>query len=168
MSESVFVEVVDAAGRPVPTGESGRVLVTSLHNFATPLLRYEIGDHAETGAACPCGRGLPVLTRILGRVRNILTLPDGRQRWPSLPVKRWAHTAPVREMQLVQESVELIVTRVVTDRELTAEEETNLLAALRQCLEFPGQMQLERVAQIPRGAGGKFEQFLSKVARPGI
>ncbi len=63
-SENVLVEVVDQAGKPCMTGEVGKVVVTTLHNFAMPLLRYDIGDYAEVGAPCPCGRGLPVLKRI--------------------------------------------------------------------------------------------------------
>lgn len=71
-SENVLLEIVGDDGRPCAPGEVGRVLVTSLHNFATPLVRYELGDYAEAGAACACGRGLPVITRIPGRERNRL------------------------------------------------------------------------------------------------
>jgi phenylacetate-CoA ligase len=66
-SENVLLEIVDDAGRPCRPGEAGRVLVTSLHNFATPLIRYDLGDLAEAGAPCACGRGLPVIARVLGR-----------------------------------------------------------------------------------------------------
>jgi phenylacetate-CoA ligase len=66
-SERIFVEVVDDEGVPCGPGQTGRVLVTPLHNYAMPLLRYELGDYAEVGEPCPCGRGLPVLSRILGR-----------------------------------------------------------------------------------------------------
>lgn len=68
-SEAVLLEVIDAAGNPCAPGETGRVVLTPLHNFAMPLIRYEIGDHAEVGAPCPCGRGLPVLKRI-GRAEH--------------------------------------------------------------------------------------------------
>src|SRR3546814_3878705 len=44
-SENVLLEVVDDDGRPCGPGETGRVLITSLHNFATPLIRYELGDY---------------------------------------------------------------------------------------------------------------------------
>jgi phenylacetate-CoA ligase len=54
-------------------------VVTPLHNFAMPLIRYAIGDYAEAGPPCACGRGLPVLARILGRARNLLTLPHGER-----------------------------------------------------------------------------------------
>src|SRR6185312_15465562 len=59
-SENLFVEVLDEAGRACQPGEVGKVVVTTLHNFAMPLLRYDIGDYAEVGAPCRCGRNLPV------------------------------------------------------------------------------------------------------------
>jgi phenylacetate-CoA ligase len=62
--EQALVEVLDDQGRPCRPGEAGRVVATPFNNFAMPLLRYEVGDTAEVGAPCPCGRGLPVLTRI--------------------------------------------------------------------------------------------------------
>ncbi len=164
MSETVLVEVLAADGRPCRPGEIGRMVVTSLHNYAMPLIRYALGDYAEVGATCPCGRRLPLLARIYGRERNMLTMPDGSQRWPSFPARRWSHTAPVvRQLQLEQESAERIVVRIVADRELTAEEETGLIAALRQALGYPGEMKLQREEEIPRGAGGKYEQFVSRV-----
>jgi phenylacetate-CoA ligase len=91
-SENVLLEVVDDQGLPCAPGEVGRVLVTSLNNFATPLIRYEIGDYAEVGAACSCGRGLPVLKRIMGRYRNLLTLPDGTRAG-----RDWATKASCRK-----------------------------------------------------------------------
>ena len=66
-AESVLVEVLDEQGRACAPGAIGRVVVTTLHNFAMPLIRYDIGDYEEVGEACSCGRGLPVLRRILGR-----------------------------------------------------------------------------------------------------
>ena len=74
---SVLIEVVDELGNPCPVGIPGRVLVTSLHNFAMPLIRYEIGDIAQFGAACESGLAWPVIERIVGRTRAAVTLPNG-------------------------------------------------------------------------------------------
>ncbi len=65
-AEGVFVEVLDDAGAPCTPGDVGRVVVTPLHNFSMPLIRYDTGDFAEVGAPCESGRGLPVLKRIIG------------------------------------------------------------------------------------------------------
>jgi phenylacetate-CoA ligase len=97
MAESVILEVVDDQGRPCREGEAGRVLLTDLHNFAMPILRYEIGDYAEPGGACPCGRGLPTLRRILGRERNLVLMPDGSRHWPLVGFHQYREIAPVNQ-----------------------------------------------------------------------
>jgi phenylacetate-CoA ligase len=70
MGESLIVEVIGEDGHACREGEVGRVVLSDLHNFATPLIRYELGDHAEAGGACSCGRGLPTLKRVLGHARK--------------------------------------------------------------------------------------------------
>jgi phenylacetate-CoA ligase len=82
-SEHAIVEVLDDADRPCAAGETGRVVVTNLHNFAMPTIRMKLGDLATVGPPCPCGRGLPVLARIEGRARDLPTLPDGLRVMPS-------------------------------------------------------------------------------------
>lgn len=63
-SEGLILEVLGEGGRACGPGETGRLIATTLHNFAMPLLRYELGLSGELGGPCPCGRGLPVLTRV--------------------------------------------------------------------------------------------------------
>lgn len=74
-SENLLVEVLDENDNPCEVGAIGRVVVSTLNNFAMPLIRYALLDRAEVGAPCPCGRGLPVLKRILGRQRNKANFP---------------------------------------------------------------------------------------------
>lgn len=162
-AEGVIVEVVDEQGAPCAPGEIGKVVVTTLQNFAMPLIRYEIGDYAEAGAPCPCGRGLPVLKRILGRERNIVTFPDGRRRWPSFPSSKWSHAAPVRQIQLVQRALEHIEVRVAADRALTPGERAALVSALQGCLGYPFEMTVQELPEIPRSAAFKYEDFISEV-----
>ncbi|MFC1689899.1 hypothetical protein ACFL0N_02795 [Pseudomonadota bacterium] len=64
-SEYIFVEVLNDDNSPCHPGQTGRVIVTPLHNYQTPLIRYETGDRAEAGEPCACGRTLPVLKRIV-------------------------------------------------------------------------------------------------------
>ena len=83
-AELVLVEIVDNAGRPCPEGVSGRVVLTPYFNTAQPLIRYEIGDVARLQAPCSCGRTLPVLSAIEGRVLHLFALPDGRRFVPNV------------------------------------------------------------------------------------
>ncbi len=77
-AEGLYIEVV-AGDRLARPGEVGKVLVTDLLNFAMPLVRYEIGDMAAfEPEPCPCGRGLPRLKNVAGRVTDFVVGSDGR------------------------------------------------------------------------------------------
>ena len=161
MAESVLVEVLDAAGNPCAPGETGRVVASSLHNFAMPLIRYELGDYATVGAPCACGRNLPALERIAGRERNLLRLPGGGLRWPTIGLLPYREVAPVRRFQMIQHSLEDLEVRLVTDRRLNAAEEAALAQMITEALGHPFRIRFSRFEQdLPRPAGGKFEEFV--------
>ena len=102
------------------------MVLTDLHNFAMPLVRYEIGDYAEAGGPCPCGRGLPVLRRIIGRVRNMLVTASGDRLWPYFGARHILDVAPILQQQFVQKDYDLIEARFVTEAPLGAEQENRL------------------------------------------
>jgi phenylacetate-CoA ligase len=160
-SENLYVEVLDRSGRRCAPGETGRVVVTTLHNFATPLIRYDIGDYAQAGAPCPCGRGLPVLTRILGRVRNMLTLPGGERFWPVFGVNEFRRLAPVLQLQVVQPGLDELEVRLVVARALSRGEEEAVAGLMRANLGHPFRIAFRYLDAIPRGPTGKFEEFMS-------
>lgn len=141
-AESVLVEVLHEDGSPCRSGEIGRVVVTPLHEFRTPLLRYALGDCPELGAQCPCGRGLPVLTRVLGRVRNMITLPNGEKRWPLPGDGRYREIGPSEQYQSVQRTHQRFEVRLVTSRELTADEAMHFRARVQQCVGFACELDL--------------------------
>lgn len=163
-SECVLVEVLDEDDRPCVPGEPGRVVLTPLHNFASPLIRYEIGDYASVGAPCPCGRGLPVLAEITGRQRNLLVYPNGDRIFPQARPGGLVDVAPIRQFQLVQPSVETLVFRVVPARPWTKAEERALRAFLHKKFGHPFAIEIEYLDDIPRQANGKFDEFISYVA----
>jgi phenylacetate-CoA ligase len=157
-SESVLVEVLDEDGEPVRPGEIGRVVLTSLHNFAMPLIRYAIGDYAEAGAPCPCGRGLPVLKRILGRSRNRVSMPDGRRAWPDVGALR-AAIPGAEQIQVVQQGADAVEVRYARDLALSPEEERESGERIRAALGHPFGLTFTGPAPIPRQPNGKLETF---------
>lgn len=70
-------EILDFNNRPVSPRIEGKVIVTTLHNFVMPLIRYEIGDRAILGAGCSCGNNLPTLISIIGRITDNFLKRDG-------------------------------------------------------------------------------------------
>lgn len=158
--EAVYLEVLRDDGSPAAPGEIGRIVVTDLHNLAMPLIRFELGDYAEVGTQCACGRGLGVLKRVLGRVRNMAVDPNGRRFWPSFPAKLWVEFPVVRQLRLVQRTDARIEVRYRADREMTAQEKSGLNNALAASMRYGFDFHFVRVEKIERGSSGKFEDFI--------
>ncbi len=161
-AESVLVEILDEQWQPCPAGAVGRVVVTALHNFATPLIRYDLGDYAALGGPCTCGRGLPVIRQVRGRVRNLVRTPDGRRYWP-VELGRIRRVPVIRQAQFIQTSIDTILVNVIADRPLTTDEQGQAAEAVRAVLGYPFKVELVRVDEIPRGPTGKFEEFMSRL-----
>lgn len=165
MAENLIVEVLDDAGHPCRDGEIGRVVVTDLHNFAMPLLRYDLGDVAEVAGPCPCGRGLPTLRRVLGRARNLMVMPNGERVWPHLGTQRFRDIAAILQYQFIQHDHDTLEARFVAETPLTQEQEQRMRKLLQNALGHPFTIRFTYFDdEIPRGPGGKFEQFICKVA----
>jgi phenylacetate-CoA ligase len=159
-AELLFVEIVDNKGKQRSTGDIGRVLITVLHNFAQPLIRYEIGDLAAFGEPCACGRAHAVIGNIPGRSRDMFRRPDGTRfagftidgMFPAqLGVKWW---------QIAQTGVENFEVRVVSSREPTAADQRWVEGRLRLSWNWQCSIILKRLVQIPYKPGQKHIDFV--------
>lgn len=162
-AESVLLEILDDDNEPVLPGQWGRVVVTPLHNFATPLLRYEMGDYAELGERCDCGRGLPVIKRILGRGRDMVVLPSGEKRFGWLSSRGIAKIAALVQYQVVQRSPEEMEVRMVAHRHLTEDEREIVRATIIQGFGYDFALTFTYHDELPRSASGKFFVFRSEI-----
>ena len=162
-NENVYVEVLDHNDKPCQPGEVGRVIVTPLHNFATPLIRYEIGDYAEVGEMCKCGRGLPVLNKILGRSRNLLKLKNGESFWPRTGMQEYRKYAPIIKSQLIQKSFSELELKVVAERLLDSEEQATLIKVAKSFVKHNFTITLNQVKDIPRSENGKYEDVICEI-----
>lgn len=164
MAENLIVEVLNEDGGPCAEGEAGRVAITDLHNYATPMIRYEIGDWAEPGGLCPCGRGLSTLRRILGRERNLVKMPDGTRRYPLVGFVRFREVAPVLQYQFIQHALDRLEMRLVTETPLRAAQEEDLAAIVRKALGFSFALDFTYFPErLPRSPSGKFEEFVCRI-----
>jgi phenylacetate-CoA ligase len=151
-SSNVVVEILDDGGQPCAPGVIGRVVVTGLHTFPSPAIRYELNDLAAWLPACACGRRAPVLARLLGRKRFLIRLPSGDRTLPRIAARHWLAIAPVREYRLVQVSETVLHAEIVLDRPATDEERQAFVAMLQQEIspELTYEIhQLERIAWGP-------------------
>lgn len=156
------VRLVDEGGEPVPEGEPGEVVVSNLENRATVLLNYRLGDRAVLSSGrCPCGRTLPVLERLEGRVHEIVTLADGRKVHGTLLTALFLYELDdAVQDQIVHPGRGRIVWRVVPAP--GADRDRIRRAVLRRAEEALGaenRVEVEFVPEIPR-KGGKVSRVL--------
>ena len=165
-AEGVKLEILREDGGPCATGEEGRVVLTPLHNFAMPLIRYELGDRALLGPPCCCGRSLPVLAAIPGRARDMLTLPDGQHRFPYYAHNTMMQIDAIVQHQVAQTALDVVEIRLVVRRPLTVAEEAHVIGAATRGLGGAHKVRLVYRPEILRQASGKFAEFVNEFENP--
>jgi phenylacetate-CoA ligase len=168
-SEAVLVEVVRPDGTPSPPGEVGDVLLTSLRNRATPVIRYRIGDRAvlvDEGPA-PCGRGLPSI-ELVGRTDEFLLAGDGRLLAPRAVTAAVHQAAPeLYEFQLRQAADRTLELGVVPANGgfLSEEGRRRLVTTMDELLGMPGVTRVRVRDRIPLTTAGKLRHVVSEATR---
>jgi phenylacetate-CoA ligase len=162
-TENVLLEIVDENNQPCGLGQSGRVLVTSLMNYATPLIRYEIGDYAEWDAPCECGRVLPVIKKILGRKRNRIQYPNGESGFPYLGDRTEFRkiVTGIQKFQFIQKTIHDIEIKLVVAVPLTQSQENQYKELIQKNFGYPFNITITYHDNIPLGPTGKYEEFIS-------
>ncbi|WP_223701282.1 phenylacetate--CoA ligase family protein [Sutcliffiella deserti] len=168
-----YVELIKNDGDIAAPGETGEVIVTSLSNFAMPLLRYKIGDLAVWSEnECSCGRGLPLFKEITGRTTDVFVREDGGIVDPAYFIHivgvvlfdEW-----IERFQVVQEEKSLVKILIVLKDEtkdplikykanLDQMKEKIQLVMGKQC-----QVDIEFTEDIPPLPSGKYRYTISKV-----
>ncbi len=146
--------VVETA-RPAEEGASD-ILVTDLHNYGMPFVRYAIGDLGVLDdSPCACGRGLPRIGSIEGRTLEVLRTPDGRV----VPGEIFPHLMKefpeIRQFQARQLALDHIVISAVLDQPLSAAHRELMESELHKVFGASLRIDLERVDTIPTLASGK-------------
>ena len=163
-AEDVIVEIVDESGRPVPAGRSGEIVVTNLATADFPFIRYRTGDvGALSERSCECGRGLPLLAEIQGRTSDFVVARDGTVMHGLALIYVIRGIRGIRQFKVVQESLDHTRVMVATDAGFQASDEHTIRQGFAQRLGAGVRVQIERVAEIPREASGKYRYVMSRV-----
>jgi phenylacetate-CoA ligase len=160
--DAAIVEVLQD-GKPVGPGESGEIVVTALHLFAMPFIRYRVGDIVRVGAVTGQGDSVSTLTSIDGRVMDRFFLPGGRVLHPySLGDAIQDSSLAVRRFQVVQERRDLLEVRLVLPR-YSGKPTERLERLKRNVMEILGEgmsVRLEVVSSLAPSGGGKFRPYV--------
>lgn len=164
-AETCYVEIVDDDGKPVPNGQQGRILVTSLYNFAHPFLRYEVGDY---GILDPSGTAKhPVLQKLIGRTNDVAILPSGKKpagmTFYSITKRLFGDEGNVKEFTITQTALDTFEIEYVSDRVLSGVETATMEKVFAQFLEPGLRYIFTKRDALQRARSGKLKQFTSHV-----
>lgn len=157
------VRILDANEAEVADGESGEVIVSNLVSRGTVLLNYRLGDIAsKRPGPCPCGRSLPLLSFVEGRIDDWLQGPSGELIHPQAAVKLVAPEEEIWQAQIIQHGPSrfevLVVPAAGCDRD-------GLRARLRHNFADrfgDGTTDVAFVESLPRTDGGKVRAVISR------
>ena len=170
-----YVEILRAGGSAANPGEVGEIIVTSLANYAMPLIRYRIGDMGMwADHPCPCGRTWPSLKEVTGRVTDVFVRRDGCIVSPEYLIhligvelnNGWIH-----KYQIVQEEHDHLRILIVTNESVDdpkayySNETTKISEGIRLVMGQDCKVEYEFVDDVAPTASGKYRYTISKLAK---
>lgn len=163
-AEDVIVEIVDKSGRPLAPGRSGEIVVTHLATQDFPFIRYRTGDIGTlSDRACACGRGLPLLAEIQGRTSDFVVAQDGTVMHGLALIYVLRGIQGIRQFKVIQESLDHTRVLLSTDLAFNPRDEQTIRQGFARRLGRRVRVEIERVADIPREASGKYRYIVSRV-----
>lgn len=160
-------EILRPDGTPAAPGEMGEVVLTGLVNYAMPLVRYRVGDTARFAAeTCPCGRGMPVIEEIGGRLDDFVYTRERGFLGRLDPVLKGVRH--IVESQIEQESLDVLRIRFVPAPHFLTEDLRMLESNLRARVGRSIHLEFECTDRIPRTANGKFRFVISRLEQAAL
>ncbi|WP_266182497.1 phenylacetate--CoA ligase family protein [Dyella humicola] len=161
--DHLLLELLDANGVPSASGR-GEVAITDLFNYGMPFVRYVNGDMATASAdRCACGRGLPLLDRVDGRVLDAIRTADGRY----LPGEFFPHMLKdvpgIARFQLVQRQLERLDLSIVRDADFNDDSLITIRREVRKVLGESIELDCHFVDDIPLTRSGKTRVTVSEL-----
>lgn len=159
-----ITELLAKDRQPVAVGEMGRIVATSLHSYAMPLVRYVTSDvTAIKPRGCSCGRHFPLMEDVTSKDMDIITTRDGRYLSPSTLTRTFKPMHSVEEWQIMQKDIGHLGIKIVKRLTYQDKDTQYILDDLRMTVGDGIRLEIEFVESIPRTKGGKLRTIISKV-----
>jgi phenylacetate-CoA ligase len=159
-----ILEVMKENGEYAMPGETGELICTGILNYDQPLIRYRIGDTVKVSRdqTCLCGRNMPIIEEIIGRIEDTVIGPDGREivRFHGIFIK----IPEIIEGQIIQHKLEEFEIKIVTSQKLK-ESSIDLIRKRMRTQLGEVNIKITDLENIPRNQNGKFKAVVSNVNR---
>jgi len=155
-----YIEIVDQNNNPVVEGQNGRIIITNLHNYSMPFIRYEIGDMAILGSKkCTCGNFLPCIKKLYGRIEEQFIRKDGTIVTGLFFVHLLGvllNKDYIKKYQIIQEDYNKIRIFAVIDKGLPENEKTEIEQKIKSQMGTECKFKWDFVDDIPKTQSGKY------------
>jgi phenylacetate-CoA ligase len=162
-TSNVIVEVLNEDEFIFNNVKLGKVLVTHLHSYATPFIRYDLGDYGVLNANCKCGFDGPVISNIVGRGKNLFKKRDGSLAMFHVQVKNEKWLARFSEYRFIQKNYDEILIEVSLQGRLGLDDENSFRSMIAKMLGDNVRVEIRAVDKINWGAQTKRLVFSSEV-----
>lgn len=163
--EHIFVEFIKPDGSYAKPGEEGAIVVTDLLNRAMPFIRYRVEDIGVPSARrCSCGRGLPLMEKVIGRIADFLVRKDGGLVAGVSIIEKTLTAIPgIKQMQIIQDTIDDIVVNIVKELSFSENSEKRLINELKKVLGSSVNICTVFVEKINQEKSGKYRFSISHV-----
>jgi phenylacetate-CoA ligase len=163
-SDMVIVEVLKN-GKPVPVGQEGEVIITNLHSYAMPFIRYHQEDVIVMSEKEPiCGSPFPLIQHIRGRIVDIITLPSGKRIPPHLFGNVLDDIPGVKQWRVIQEKKNLLSIEIVPASTYNEDLALIIEEKIRNIVEYHIKISISFVKNIELGPSYKIIMVSSKIS----
>ena len=155
--EHLVIEFIKDDGTVAEPGELGDIVVTDLMNYAMPFVRYKVEDvGTPLNKQCACGRGLPLMGKVAGRVADFLIKKDGTKVAGVSIIENTLTKIPgIDQMQIIQQSLDAVTLNVVPGTAYTEFAQSFLVDYFREI--FPETIiVVQKVKEIRPEPSGKY------------
>lgn len=164
-SDTLFVEILDEHNTPVPNGQEGRVVITSLYNKAHPFIRYDLGDIGILSKTSTLQH--PVLEKLIGRTNDIAILPSGKKAagltFYYITKAIIEDDGNVKEFVITQNSTAIFTIDYVAKTLISEHKKEQIQAEIKRYLENGLTIHFNKHDVLQRSKSGKLKQFKSLV-----
>lgn len=163
--DHLYIEFVKNDGSAAQPGEPGSIVVTDLINHGMPIIRYKVEDIGiRSGRVYPCGRGLPLVEKISGRVADFLVKRDGTLvAGVSLIERTLTRIHGISQMQIVQEKIDRIVLNIVPGASYDSGTDAALKKEFSDVFDSGINLNINRIENIPQDRSGKYRFAVCRI-----
>jgi phenylacetate-CoA ligase len=152
----------------VTSGETGKIIITDLSNYAMPFIRYEIGDlGVPSDENCPCGRKLPIMKSVKGRILDTIITPEGKMIdgmfFPAIFADY--HIKGIEEYQIIQKRKDKLLIKLVKGKYYNDSDLDLYLYIIKKNVGDQMNIEVQFVNKIEPTVSGKHRPVISEIQK---